>query len=175
MKSNIKCTIYKLLFRVVPLDNWRVFLMERHFFDCPLCKEELLQEEEIKPLVVSLNDAGTLPQAWPSLQRKLEKGEPVPAAQTVIDLQRSISKRRRRLVYAVSAAIVLLVLIFAPSGDEIHILNRSESGGEPNRKTEQIVVRSVKIGSKDARYFIFHSKDPDKLIVWTEAKKNEQN
>ncbi len=163
MKVNLKCTFYKLLFRLAPLDAWKVFVMDRHFSKCSRCGEESLSSEEVKELPVSLQEAEELPRLWPRLRGKLGKTD-------------TYSKRKWQWVYATAAAAALLLLVFLlPFSKKNQGVNGYGTGPGDVEETEQVKVRSVKIGSKAARYYVFHSNNPDKLIVWAQARKNEKN
>ncbi|MCP5046221.1 MAG: hypothetical protein GY940_03555 [bacterium] len=151
--KKIKCALYTLLFRLTPLDAWRVSLMDRHFSQCPRCSQATPADEDVKQLPVSLKDAQTLPPLWPRLH--LEPSHPKPSRHP---------KHPWRWTYAAITASLLLLLLLVPFNDN----RENPEAGE----TGQVVVRSVKIGSKAAKYYVFHSKNPDKLIVWAQPQTN---
>ncbi len=163
---SMRCKLYKFLFRVLPINTWKVRLMDKHFSICPRCgdkAEEAAAGEKIKALLVSLEDSKALPDVWPRLQRKIqeeETGKPVP-------------KRKKGLLvfhrwqWAAAAVLllimVLLPLLFSPGKRSAAV---PEIGTTEEKEEEQVVVESVKINSRAAKIIYFNSKDPDKLIVW---------
>ena len=148
----IKCKVYDLLFRAIPIKAWQAFLIGKHFSRCPHCREEIEIDDQIKELVVSLEEAQNLPPLWPPVQWKLQRQE-YPS--------RSFFPRWRWAAAAASMILLLLIFFFPFSSLKKQLEEPEEA---------QIMVQSVKIGSKAAKYYIFQSEDPDKLIVWTQKK-----
>lgn len=157
------CKLYNLLFRVLPVNAWRVRLMDKHLSLCPHCGEKTGNTEgtadkgKIKEFLVSLENASALPPLWPGLMEKIPEGEkdiPVP------------KPKSRRLVtlkwqWAAAAALLVIVLLiplaFGPGAGP-------EAGRE--QMIEEVVVESVKAFNHPAGMIYFNSRDPDRLIVW---------
>jgi hypothetical protein len=170
MKKRLKCNLYKFLFRVLPIRNWQVFIMDKHLSVCPHCREEVTADDQLRELLVSPGKAKTLPGIWPYVHKHMEDtGE----------AQSREPGQRRKWGRAIlpgwqwkAAAVGLLLLLFIvffpfsfekkPSTSETH-----QAGIEAE---DRVVVKSVKIGNKDAKFYFFASKDPDKVIVWAERK-----
>lgn len=164
---SMMCKLYKFLFRVLPINTWKVRLMDKHFSICLRCGEEAEEAaagEKIKELLVSLEDSKALPAVWPRLQRKIqeeETGKPVPKRKTGLIVF-------HRWQWAAAATVLLLMmvllpLLFSPGKKPAAIPG---TGTTEEKVEEQVVVESVKINSQAAKIIYFNSKDPDKLIVW---------
>ena len=51
---SMMCKLYKFLFRVLPINTWKVRLMDKHFSLCPRCEEnaeEAAAGQKIKGLL----------------------------------------------------------------------------------------------------------------------------
>lgn len=120
-----------------------------------------ISDREIQHMPVSYREAEQLPPLWPGLRQKLESEvEPELASAA---LPASVYKKRWRwapLTAALGAALLLL-LVLTPFNRE---------ADQPVPGDEQVVVHSVKIGSKAAKYYIFQSDNPDRVIVWAQGK-----
>ena len=170
MKKRLKCKLYKFLFRVLPIHGCRVFLMDRHLSVCSYCREEVTADDQVRELLVSPDKAKTLPGVWPYVHKHMEDTGDSPTKEPV-------PKRKR--VPAIlpgwqwkAAAVGLLlrmVFVFSPLSFEKKQATPGiyQSGIEAE---ERVVVKSVKTGSKAAKFYFFESKDPDKVIVWAERK-----
>jgi hypothetical protein len=170
MNIKMKCTLYKLLFRVLPVNAWKVHIMDTHFAMCPYCLEEVETDETAKQLLVSLREAQTLPTVWPSVYGEIEK-EKEKTGEVKVKPAKVLTINRWQWAAAVGmVSAVLLLLIFFP----FFIGEKSPDSSESKQKeliTEnQVVIKSVKIGSEAAKFYVFQSEDPDKLIVWAQKK-----
>lgn len=151
------CKLYKFLFRVVPVNAWKVRIMDNHLSICPECGEQI---GEIKELLVSLEDTKALPDLWPGLQKKIpgdETGNRVPEPSH----HRPVFHKWQ---WAAAAAILLLMavlipLTFGPGAGP-------DTGTDGEETDNRVVVESVKVNDRAAGIIYFNSKDPDKLIVW---------
>jgi hypothetical protein len=170
MKKKLKCKLYKFLFRVLPIHGWQVFIMDKHLYVCSHCREDAAADDQVRELLVSPKKAKTLPGIWPYVHRHMENRE-----DSLI--KEPAPKRKWSLAIfpgwqwkaAAVALVLLLVIVFFPfffekkqSISKIH---------QPGKEAEdKVVVKSVKIGSKAAKFYFFESKDPDKVIVWAVKK-----
>ena len=170
MKKRLKCNLYKFLFRVLPIHAWQVFLMDKHLSVCSHCREEVAADVQVRELLVSPEKAKTLPGIWPYVHKHMED---TGASQT---REPELKRKWGRAILpgwqwkaAAVGLVLLLVFVFFPfsfekkqSTSKIH-----QAGIEAE---DRVVVKSVKIGSKAAKFYFFESKDPDKVIVWAERK-----
>lgn len=169
-KITMKCTLYKLLFRVLPVNAWKVFIMDTHFARCPYCREEVEADEIAKQLLVSLQEAQTLPTVWPSVRSEIEM-EKEKTREVKVKTAKVLTINRWQWAAAVGmVTAVLLLLIFFPFSPGEKSLDSSEFKQNELDTANQVVIKSVKIGSEAAKFYVFQSEDPDKLIVWAQKK-----
>lgn len=170
MKKRLKCKLYKFLFRVLPIRTWQVFLMEKHLVVCSHCREDAAADDPVRWMLVSPEKAKTLPGIWPYVHKHMED--------TGDSQTREPGQKRKwgpaifpgwQWKAAAVGLVLLLVIVFFPfsfekkqSTSKIH-----QAGIEAE---DRVVVKSVKIGSKAAKFYFFESKDPNKVIVWAERK-----
>ena len=173
---NIKCKLYKCLFYALPISTWQAFLIDRHFSGCPGCREEAAAGDRVRKMPVSLEATRNLPPLWPSVYKKIQEQD-TQRQETAVP----VPKPGKGLFLfpfpkwqwaAVGLLLVMLIFFFpfSPGEKPVIITGAGQLEGNGN---EQIVVESVKIGSKSAKFYIFQSKDPDKLIVWTQKNENK--
>jgi hypothetical protein len=168
MKKRLKCNLYKFLFRLLPIHAWQVFIMDKHLSKCSHCREDAAADDRVRELLVSPEKAKTLPGIWPYVHKHMEdRGdsqtkEPMPKQKWSLAILPGWQWKA-----AAVGLLLLLVIVFFPfsfekkqSSAEIH-----QAGIEAE---DRVVVKSVKIGSKAAKFYFFESKDPDKVIVWAE-------
>ncbi len=156
----MRCMIYNLLYRVVPLNQFRSYLLDKHLSLCPGCSSGLAAEAEIEKMIVNPAQVRSI-DLWPEVSENilsLERGKNRGARKAPGTL------KRLRLGWAVLTVIILVFLIPL-------LLNRSphtESGilGVSSKGDQKIVIKSLKIENRPARSFYFQSKDENKLIVW---------
>lgn len=120
-----------------------------------------MPDREIQRMLVSHRDAEELPSLWPGVRQKLETEMDPELASAPLPAE--VYRKRWRwapLTAALGAALLLLLVLFP--------FNREDE--QPVPGDEQVVVHSVKIGSKAARYYVFQSDNPDRLIVWAQSK-----
>jgi hypothetical protein len=170
MKKRLKCNLYKFLFRVLPIRGWQVFLMDKHLSVCSLCREEAAADDQVRELLVSPDKAKTLPGIWPYVHKHMEgtgdsqTKEPAPKQKW-----RPAILPGWQWKAAAVGLLLLLVIVFFPFSFE-----KKQPGTETHQAgieaEDRVVVKSVKIGSKAAKFYFFESKDPDKVIVWAEKK-----
>lgn len=169
-KINMKCTLYKFLFRVLPVNAWKVFIMDTHFARCPYCREEVEADETTKQLLVSLQEAQTLPTVWPSVRSEIEM-EKEKTGEVKARPAKVLTINRWQWAAAVGmVTAVLLLLIFFPFSPGEKSLDSSGFKQKELGTANQVVIKSVKIGSEAAKFYVFQSEDPDKLIVWAQKK-----
>ncbi|MCP5102268.1 MAG: hypothetical protein GY950_02765 [bacterium] len=151
---SMTCKLYNFLFRVLPVNAWKVRLMDNHLAICPRCGENV---EKIEGLLVSLEDSTALPALWPGLQTKMaedERGRPVPERK----LLRPVFHKWQ---WAAAAAVLVLIAVLIPLS-----FGPGAGPGNGENGNQQVIVESVKVNSRAADVVYFNSKDPDKLIVW---------
>jgi hypothetical protein len=170
-KINMKCTLYKSLFRVLPVNAWKVFIMDTHFAGCPHCREEVETDETARQVPVSLQEAQALPAVWPSVRGEIEK-EKEKTGEVKVKPVKVLKINRWQWAAAVGmVTAVVLLLIFFPFSRGEKTLGSSEFK-QKSDTANQVVIKSVKIGSEAVKFYVFHSEDPDKLIVWAQKKSN---
>jgi hypothetical protein len=168
MKKRLKCNLYKFLFRVLPIHAWQVFIMDKHLSVCPHCREEAAADDAVRELLVSTEKAKTLPGIWPYVHKHMED--------TGDSQTRELAPKHKwgpailpgwQWKAAAVGLLLLLVIVFFPFSFE-----KKQSPSEINQAgieaEDRVVVKSVKIGSKEAKFYFFESKDPNKVIVWAE-------
>jgi hypothetical protein len=170
MKRRLKCNLYKFLFRVFPIHAWQVFLMDKHLAECSHCREDAAADDRVRGLLVSPEKAKTLPGIWPYVYKHMDDTgdsqtkEPVPRQKW-----RPAILPGWKWKAAAVGLLLLLVIVFSPFSFEKK-QSPSESYQAEIEAEDRVVVKSVKIGSKAAKFYFFESKDPDKVIVWAERK-----
>ena len=170
MKKRLKCKLYKFLFRMLPIPDWQVFFMDKHLSICSHCREEAAADDGVRELLASPEKAKTLPGIWPYVHEHMEERE---------DSQSKEQSPKRKWGLAIlpgwqwkAAAVglfLVLVFVFFPFSFEKE-QSTSEIYQAEIEAEDRVVVKSVKIGSKAAKFYFFESKDPDKVIVWAERK-----
>ena len=170
MKKRLKCNLYRFLFRLLPIHAWQVFLMDKHFSVCSHCRQEVAADDQVRELLISPEKAKTLPGIWPYVHKHMED--------TGDSQTREPGQRRKwgpailpgwQWKAAAVGLLLLLVIVFFPFSFEKKQSTPAiyQTGIEAE---DRVVVKSVKIGSKAAKFYFFESKDPDKVIVWAVKK-----
>ena len=171
MKPNNLCKVYTFLYRVIPYPAWQVRLIHKHFSHCPHCQEEMTTDEQLKDLLVSPKEAQSLPEVWPYVNRRLEEPADSPAREREKRMPRKWQWQWRWTTAAVIGVFLVMAVVFHP-------FSPGKKQPAPDTRaaridsTSRVVVKSVKIGSKAAKYYFFQSKDPDKLIIWAQRSEN---
>jgi hypothetical protein len=168
-KKTVICTYYKWLFRLLPVNAPRVWIMDRHFSRCPHCLGQAADDGAVRKLWISPTEAQNLPPVWLSIRDKLAGGEPMHAAAWKKTFVPPARRPRWRLASAAAAAAALLlsILFLSLPGDK---KTPGMSARAQTAADGQVAVKSVKIGGEAARYYVFHSDNPDKLIVWAQKQ-----
>lgn len=171
MKIRLKCNLYKCLFRVLFVPSWRVFLMDKHLNSCPFCGEEVVSDEMAEEMLVTPGKAKKLPGIWTDLHNQLEDSITPSANEKSLKIRWSLVFFRSWQWKGAALGFLLLILAILPftSGKKQSISRISLPENEVGM-ADKIVLKSIKIGRKDAKYYFFKSKDPDKVIVWAENK-----
>ncbi|MGD2085430.1 MAG: hypothetical protein PVH61_04520 [Candidatus Aminicenantes bacterium] len=170
MKKRLKCNLYKFLFRLLPIHAWQVFLMDKHLSVCSHCREDAAADDQVRELLVSPGKAKTLPGIWPYVHKHMEN--------TGNSHTREPGQRRKwslailpgwQWKAAAVGLFLLLVIVFFPfSFEKKQPTSKIHQAGIDAE--DRVVVKSVKIGSRAAKFYFFESKDPNKVIVWAERK-----
>lgn len=170
MKKRLKCNLYKFLFRVLPIHAWQVSLMDKHLSVCSHCREDAAADDPVRELLVSPGKAKILPGIWPYVNKHMED--------TGDSQTREPGQKRKwgpailpgwQWKAAAVGLVLLLFIVFFPFSFEKK-QSPSENYQAEIEAEDRVVVKSVKIGSKAAKFYFFESKDPDKVIVWAERK-----
>jgi hypothetical protein len=170
MKKRLKCNLYKFLFRVLPIHAWQVFLMDKHLSVCSHCREEAAADDAVRELPVSPEEAKTLPGIWPYVHKHMEgTGDSQTKELAPKQKWRPAILPGWQWKAAAVCLLLLLVFVFFPFSFEKK-QPTSEIYQAEIEVEDRVVVKSVKIGSKAAKFYFFESKDPDKVIVWAERK-----
>ena len=176
MKPAMKCKLNKFLFRLLPIPAWQAYLLDKHFSRCPLCREQITTDEQLKELLVSPEKAERLPGLWLYVNKHMEEPADHPTRKLVPE--RLFKGKINSGIFpgwqwktAVVGLVLALAIVFLPFS-----LKKNSTGETHHTEingADQVVVKSVKIGSEAAKFYFFESKDPDKLIVWTQ--RNQKN
>jgi len=170
MKKKLKCKLYKFLFRLLPIHAWQVFLMDKHLSVCSHCRQEAAADDQVRELLISPEKAKTLPAIWPYVHQHMEDRE---------DIQSKEPAPKKKWGPAIlpgwqwKAAAVGLVLLLAIVFSPYFFEKKQSTPGPYQAEIEaedRVVVKSVKTGSEEAKFYFFESKDPNKVIVWAERK-----
>jgi hypothetical protein len=178
--KNLKCKSYKFLFRVLPVNAWQAYIIDKHFALCPQCMAEAGADTEVDALLVSPENTRSLPPLWDGIRRELEDVDSVDSVDSgnSQDPRQAVRQSREkkkafpilhRWQWAAAGVALLLLLLIMPFTTEKRGIP-DPGPGVTGVEAEQVVVQSVMIGSKAAKYYVFSSDNPDKIIVWAQKK-----
>jgi hypothetical protein len=155
------CKWVRFWYKVLPLPDWRAFLLERHLDHCPLCQSLTLDDESIRAMGITAA----------ALQAELPLW-PVPTVRHKPQTLRLAW--RYALGFSLVAAMVWLAISvshFAP-GPSFATLKGSIQEIEEIDESRAFAVLSAKIGTGPARSLIFKPRETGLTIVWFEKNKN---
>lgn len=164
----MKCKTYKRLYKLFPVIRWCSFLLDRHFSQCPACREEFAVENQVDSI-------GITPAAVETALKKegLDLWSRVEERLIEMENKRDIYSMARK--YAVSAkrfwgwalagvaVLVLAVLIpLALRKDPGDTGGRGSNAG----KNKKIMINFVTVENRPAKTIYFQPENKDRLIVW---------
>ena len=155
----IRCGIYEILFRLIPSDSWRAFLIEKHFEKCPRCGIKLASRDEALVFLVQEDEAeGSYPFEGPY---EADSG-------LVREGRKKPSVSKRRFGWAAAGFAFLLLAAFL-------ILNRPFGFWKRETKEEsgRFLLRYVKVGDKPAQAYLYRPQGTDLVIIWVEKNDGE--
>ena len=163
-ESQMKCRIYKCLYKTIPVNMLRSLLIANHFSRCDACSAELADEKKIAPILMGPAETTGDMDLWPGIQREIfslqRNRQPKPKKNAV---------RTRKWQLGLSGALLLLILVTAP------FLLKKNGGTDPETAgiiNSEIVVKSLRIDKQPARSYFFQSADVNKIIVWVQKTKS---
>ena len=163
-ESRMKCKIYKFLYKVIPVNMLRSYLITKHFSRCNDCSAELADETTIAGILIGPGKTTGEMDLWAGIQRdifSLQKNKQPKPGKTFA--------RVRKWQLGLSGALILLILIIVPS------LLKKSSGTDPETAgiiNSEIVVKSLRIDKQPVRSYFFQSADANKIIVWVQKTKS---
>jgi len=160
----MKCVTTKALYRLVPLRVFRAFLIRHHFSICPSCIDRM----DVEPLIAReihdlWNPAAPEEDAWREIHDHLESHPKAPT--------KSLPSRgrARRLVWTLTAALVVAFLLLLPLIDT--------SPGSPRPVPSQdtrISIRTIKIRGHNADRFVYQPRnEKNSLYIWAQAGRGD--
>ncbi|MFC2155604.1 hypothetical protein ACFLRB_03830 [Acidobacteriota bacterium] len=130
----MKCKISKLLYKVIPLNMLRSFLITNHFSRCHVCSAALADEAAIAGVLLRPEATGEM-DLWPGIQREIfslqRNRQPKPG---------KTFTRVRKWQLGLGGALLLLILIITP------FLLKKNDGTDPETAgiiNSEIVVKSL--------------------------------
>lgn len=156
MRCPVKCELYKLIFKLVPINWFRARIMGKHLSQCPRCSAEQGRDLDFKEILNPPREWLARQDLWPGI------------GQEIVKLSRQEKKQPWRVwglkpVQWAYASLVLLVLAFVLP----YLLNLG-APAESLEKKKEIIIRSIKVENKPAKGYYFKSTDKDKLFVWVQ-------
>ncbi|MBN1222998.1 MAG: hypothetical protein JXB23_07095 [Candidatus Aminicenantes bacterium] len=152
----LTCKIAGILFSTVPIKRWQAFVIEHHIGNCPFCREQLAEMDEVKSLLIKEDRQLDSERMWSSfLSRMTRRTKPAQPFFTF----------RWKWVYglAVTVAAIAAVLFIR----EFALRNEIPDGSDVNGHFQ---INYVQIGDRPARVFVYKPVDSDMIIIW--AQKN---
>lgn len=159
----MKCEIYKILYKTIPLNILRAYLIKKHFSLCGSCSAELADEKKIKEIMKSPHNTKGM-DLWAGVKKEILS---LPGKSSLKTRRIPVIAWKWRL--GLTGAALLIIIILLP-----FLLHRG-SGIDPESTgitSKKIVVKSLRIENRPAKSFYFQSKDRDKIIVWVQKTKS---
>lgn len=150
------CRWIDILYRVVPADAWRAFLIARHMDRCPVCQARLAGRDEARRLLVGPRDLALTPACRERLAGAAVAGGHVAAP----------SRRRLPPVWSWAAGAAGLLLLFVAG---LWLFRGGPAAPPAAAETEErFALHYVRAGGAPARTYVFQSPDADAVFVWAE-------
>ncbi len=160
----MKCKIYKFLYRAIPLNILRSYLITKHFARCNACSAELADETMIAGILTGPGKTTGEMDLWPGIQRdifSLQRKKQLKAGKTFA--------RAGKWQLGLIGVLILLILVMVPA------LLKETGGTDPETAgiiNSEIVVKSLRIDKQPVRSYFFQSADANKIIVWVQKTKS---
>lgn len=157
----MNCKIYRFLYKIIPIERWRAYLMGTHLAVCHRCKEEYAADFQMETI-------GTRPETvapdfdlWERIQERL-----IVIENSKEDYKKiNAATRRYRWAWALTGAAVLLLALLIP----LKLFHHADHQGRQDnngQKDKKIIINSVTVERQPAETIYFHPGDKDRLIVW---------
>lgn len=158
--------MYKLLYRILPVNSFRAFLVDKHLSSCRACSGELAEDVVIEKKIVTSENINPGMDLWPGIKDGILALE---GAQRRQPERVSLSTFffGRKWQFGLAAALLVLALLVPI------LLYRGSDVADPETAgivNSEIVVKSIRIENRPAKTFYFQSEDADKVIVWVKPR-----
>ncbi|MBN1274463.1 MAG: hypothetical protein JXB26_19550 [Candidatus Aminicenantes bacterium] len=155
----ISCGMHKILFRLIPLNGWRAFLIQKHFENCPRCRLDLASRDEVLTFLVQENEVDEIC----SFEGPYEAN-----AGEAKKRQIRISVSKLRFAWTAAGLAILFLAAFFFLGHPFSLW-RQEGKGENGR----FQLHYVKVDNRPAQAYLFHPQGTDLVIIWAEGNTME--
>lgn len=152
----IRCKFIVFLFWILPINQIRSYLIQKHILQCPLCLEKLASASEVRSLLTTENSSETKVDLWPFLEQKLN---------TPQEKRKSAPFLQKRWAYA--AAGILAVIA---SGIFIFYSWLDHQPKEYLSSPSDFQIQYINVQNKPANTYYYHSPDSDFIFIWAEKK-----
>ncbi len=157
-----KCKTVEFLFRFLPFQYGRGFLIRRHMEKCPRCQERLASMEEVKRLLVAEENIAAKIDLWPAFKGKIEQAKGGKSPPLLL--------MRRKWGFRLAGALTVIL-----AGALIYLgVDHRKSGTEINNP-ESFCIQYIKVNDQPAQAFLFQPKDSDMVFVWAEKKSYKES
>ena len=150
----MKCLFYNIIYILFPLNAVRARLIDRHLSTCPHCASQLLDNEDLRPI---LENSATQPEEA-DLWLKVRAG--------IRESSRPKRMSAFRLATIGMAAALVVAVLFVPFHKTT--VDKPAPGDQSTKQSDQIIIKSVEINERPGKTFYFKSHDNDRLIVWVQ-------
>jgi hypothetical protein len=150
----IRCKLVNILFWLLPINQIRSYLIQKHILQCPHCLEKLASASEVRSLLATENSPETKVDLWPFLKQKLN---------TPQEKRKSAPFLQKRWAYAAAG-----ILIAFASGFFIFYSLLDHQPKEYLSSSSDIQIQYINVQSQPANTYYYHSPDSDFVFIWAE-------
>lgn len=151
------CKLYQVLFWMIPFKKWQSYIIERHFSTCPRCREMTVEEDTIRPMVVSPQRAEETGPLWQVVRRGIQ-----------VELRENVRYKKPLPHWRLAAAVVFIALVLI-----LPFTFRSRTGGtmpgspvEAKKPARTVIILSAALTGQPAHSYVFQSKSPEMTMIW---------
>jgi len=150
----IHCKIINFLFWILPINQIRSCLIQKHINKCPYCLKKLASASEVRSLLTTENSSETKVDLWPFLKQKLDKPQ---------KKRKSAPFLQKRWAYV--AAVILAV---TASGILIFYSWFDHQPKEYLSSPSDFQIQYINVQNQPANTFYYQSPDSDFIFIWAE-------
>lgn len=164
VKNTMKCNIYQFLFERFPVKRLQTYVMDNHFSACPRCQELSTLDNTMETGVITPDHTAPMDSMWPGIRQAIH----TEAGDNTITLprRRTPGSTHRTLKWALTAATLLVAVIFSPS---VLPTRCGEPPVSPDAGGEQIIaLNAATLDGQPAQTHTFNSTDAQMTMIWVE-------